>query len=109
MFGISFGPKTVSVEEACELLGTDGHCLVDVRTHGEVSEVAVPGALHIPLDRLEAEAHKLKDYMSIHVMCRSGGRSAMATSALHGIGMTHAKNVSGGIIAWQQAKLPTRK
>lgn len=109
MFGISLGPKNVTAQEAHELLGTEGHCLVDVRTHEEVAEVAVPGALHIPLDKLETEAHKLKDYTSIHVMCRSGGRSAMATSALHGIGMTHAKNVSGGIIAWQQAKLPTRK
>ncbi len=109
MFGMSFGPKNVTVEEAHATLGSDGHALVDVRTHDEVSEVAVPGALHIPLDRLEAEAHTLKDYSSVHVMCRSGGRSAMATGALHGLGMTHAKNVSGGIIAWQQAKLPTKK
>ena len=109
MFGMSFGPKNVTVEEAHATLGSDGHALVDVRTHDEVSEVFVPGALHIPLDRLEVEAHKLKDYESVHVMCRSGGRSAMATSTLHGLGVTHAKNVSGGIIAWQSAKLPTKK
>lgn len=108
MFGISFGPRNVTVTEANELLGTDGHCLVDVRTHDEVAQESVPGALHIPLDRLEAEAHKLKGHDSIHVMCRSGGRSAMATSALHSLGMTHAKNVSGGIMAWKAAKLPTK-
>lgn len=107
MFGISFGPQSVSVHEAHEQLGTDGHCLLDVRTVEEVSEVTVPGSLNIPLDKLETESHRLASYTSIHVMCRSGGRSAMATQALHGIGMTHAKNVSGGIMAWLAAKLPT--
>jgi len=103
-----FGPKEVTVQEAHEALGTDKHCLVDVRTHDEVAGGAVPGSLHIPLDRLEAHVDKLKDFDSIHVMCRSGGRSSMATSALHGIGMKHAKNVKGGIIAWEAAKLPIK-
>ncbi len=103
-----FGPKEVTVHEAHEALGNDRHCLVDVRTHDEVAAGAVPGSLHIPLDRLEAHVDKLKNFDSIHVMCRSGGRSAMATSALHGIGMTHAKNVKGGIMAWEAAKLPVK-
>jgi len=103
-----FGPKEVTVHEAHEALGTDKHCLVDVRTHDEVAGGAVPGSLHIPLDRLEAQVDKLKDFDSIHVMCRSGGRSSMATSALNGMGMKHAKNVKGGIIAWEAAKLPIK-
>ncbi len=108
MFGISFGPKSVSVTEAHTMLGTDGHCLLDVRTRDEVREVSVRGALNIPLDRLEAEAHRLSVYTSIHVMCHSGGRSAMATSLLHNLGMSHAENVSGGVLAWQAARLPTK-
>ncbi len=108
MFGISFGLPQVSVHEAHAQLGSEGHCLVDVRTHEELREMHVPGALHIPLDRLETEIERLATYTSIHVMCRSGGRSAMATSALHAKGLTHAKNVSGGIMAWIAAKLPTK-
>lgn len=106
MFGFSFGPKNISVTDAYQKLGTEGHVLLDVRTKEEVRDVAVPGALNIPLDRLEAQASKLADYSSIHVMCRSGGRSAIATNLLHGLGMTQAENVSGGITAWQNAKLP---
>lgn len=101
-----FGPKEVSVEEAYKALGTKGHCLVDVRTPEEVAEVAVPGALTIPLDRIETEGQTLKDFDSIHVMCRSGGRSAIATDILHKMGMKQAINVRGGILAWQAAKLP---
>ena len=108
MFGFSFGPKSVTVHEAHEKLGTPGHALVDVRTRDEVRAQSVPGAVHISLDTLESRLHELGDFTSIHVMCRSGGRSAMATSLLHDAGMTHAENVTGGIIAWEAAGLPTK-
>lgn len=107
MFGFSLGPKNITVTEARERLGTEGHVLLDVRTKEEVREMSVPGALNIPLDRLEAQAGQLSGYSSIHVMCRSGGRSAVAANMLHGLGMTQVLNVSGGIIAWQNAGLPT--
>ncbi len=108
MFGISFGPKNVTVTEAHEKIGADGHVLLDVRTREEVREMHVPGSLHIPLDRLEREADKLKDYTSIHVMCRSGGRSAMATQLLHDLGLKQSENVSGGIMAWHAKGFPTK-
>ena len=108
MFGFSFGPKSVSVTEAYEKLGTDGHCLIDVRSREEVRAQGVPGALHIPLERLESEAPSLKDYASIHVMCRSGGRSGMAANMLHGLGLSQVENVTGGIMAWEAAGLPTK-
>lgn len=108
MFGFSFGPKSVSVTEAYEALGTPGHCLLDVRTPAEVREQSIPGALTIPLDRLQAEAGKLKEYSSIHVICRSGGRSSMAVNMLHGLGLSQAENVNGGIMAWSAAGLPTK-
>ncbi len=107
MFGFSLGPKNISVTEAHGRLGTEGHVLLDVRTKDEVREVGVPGAVNIPLDRLEAQAARLTEYSSIHVLCRSGGRSAAAANLLHGLGMTHVMNVSGGILAWRQAGLPT--
>ncbi|MBP7741398.1 MAG: rhodanese-like domain-containing protein [Candidatus Pacebacteria bacterium] len=107
MFGISFGPKNVTVTDAHTKLGSEGHVLLDVRTHEEVREVRVPGSLHIPLDRLESESAKLETYTSIHVMCRSGGRSLMAANLLHSLGMTHAENVAGGITQWQALNLPT--
>ena len=106
MFGFSPTPHTISVHDAHERLEVDDHCLLDVRTIEEVSEVGIPGSLNIPLDRLESEAHRLNQYATVHVICRSGGRSAMATTILHSIGMTHAKNVAGGVTAWSAAKLP---
>ena len=103
-----FGPKSITVTEAYEKLGADGHCLLDVRTRDEVRAQSVPGALNIPLDRLDAHTDELARYASIHVMCRSGGRSARATALLHSAGLSYAENVSGGILAWEAAGLPTK-
>lgn len=107
MFGLTFGPKNVSVTDAHEKLGTEGHCLLDVRTAEEVRESHVPGVLTIPLDQLEGRVAELAPYTSIHVMCRSGGRSAMAAQLLHDLGIKNVENVTGGIIAWKEAHLPT--
>lgn len=103
-----FGPKGVSVTEAYEKLGTDNHCLLDVRTKDEVRAQSIPGALNIPLDRLEGQATKLASYTSIYVICRSGGRSARATAFLRTTGFPQAENVTGGLIAWEAARLPTK-
>ena len=98
--------QSISVTEAYERLGTEDHALLDVRTHEEVRTEGIPGALNIPLDRLETEAARLKQYGSIHVICRSGGRSSVATNLLHDLGLKQATNVTGGIIAWRKAGLP---
>ena len=98
--------KTVSVHDAHKKLGAEGYCLLDVRTEAEVAAGAAPHILNIPLDRLPAELEKLSGFDSIHVICRSGGRSAMATNFLHQQGLTHAANVEGGMLAWDEAGLP---
>jgi len=106
MFGISFGPKSITVQEAHDALGGEGHILLDVRTEAEVAAVGVPGALNIPLDVLEQRIEELQEYRSIHVLCRSGGRSSVATHLLQGAGLSQTVNVSGGILSWEAADLP---
>ena len=106
MFGFS-GGLGVDVNEAYKSLGREGHVLLDVRSAGEVREQGVEGAVNVPLDRLEQAVGKLSGYKTIHVICRSGARSGMATQILHARGITQAKNVSGGMLAWERAGLPT--
>ena len=72
--------------------------LLDVREALEVSALKVPGALHIPLGQLRARLGELPRGKEIHVVCRSGQRSYIATRILlqHGF---RAKNVSGGVLS----------
>ena len=109
MFGFSLFPKTVTVAEAFEKLGADGHILLDVRTKGEVRDLGIKGAVHIPLDRLEAELERLGEHASIHVICRSGSRSGVAVQIMNGAGISQAANVTGGMIAWEREGLPTTR
>lgn len=107
MFGFSPRVAEIDVKEAHRRLGRAGHVLLDVRSRDEVRAQGIPGALNIPLDELRQAVGTLAGYETIDVICRSGGRSAMATQLLHAQGVTQARSVSGGIIAWAAAGLPT--
>lgn len=81
--------------------------VLDVREDFEVAEGMIPTALHIPMGQLNARAAELDKDRPIIVVCRSGNRSATVADALNQAGYT-ADTMAGGMIAWQQAGLPTR-
>jgi rhodanese-related sulfurtransferase len=86
--------------------------LIDVRRPeeytGELSHI--PGAKLITLGPdLEAflEQHDRDD--EIIFICRSGARSGHATLQSRSLGFTKTVNLHGGMILWNQLKLPTAK
>ena len=91
----------VSVTEAHDR--RPGAVLVDVREDDEWLDGHAPGALHVPLGRLTAEA--LPAGRPVYCICRSGNRSGLAVQALAAAGVD-ARNVSGGMQAWIAAGLP---
>jgi rhodanese-related sulfurtransferase len=88
--------------------------IVDVRERDELKgELGhIPGAQHLPLQRLLA-AGPLRDWTPetpLLLVCRSGARSASAASHLARQGFTQVYNLHGGMLAWNHAGLPvTRK
>jgi rhodanese-related sulfurtransferase len=53
------------------------------------------------MDAIESmEEHKNDE---IVVYCRSGQRSAMAQSLLESAGFSNVRNLTGGVLAWQEA------
>ena len=81
--------------------------IVDVREPDEVAEIAVPGALHIPLGQLAARVDSIPPEREVLFLCRSGNRSAYATEFFRTRVHVRAANVTGGIIAWFELGLPT--
>lgn len=81
--------------------------LVDVREADERRELApaVP-SLHIPIDQITERIGELPVDQPIAFVCRSGGRSAVATEIARSIGLD-ARNVVGGMLAWDALGLPT--
>jgi rhodanese-related sulfurtransferase len=84
----------------------DGDFLLDVREDDEWSAGHAPGALHIPMSDFVARYGELTEAAPqdgrVHVICRSGGRSAQVTMYLAQQGVD-AVNVDGGMGAWEAA------
>lgn len=95
---------TVDVETAARR--SAGTLLVDVRESDEWAAGHAPDAIHVPLGALDAD--RLPAAEVVHVICRSGNRSAMATQMLRAAGVD-ARNVEGGMGAWQRAGLPVER
>jgi rhodanese-related sulfurtransferase len=60
----------------------------------------VPGARHLPLDRLERDVGQLDLSKPTAVICAGGYRSSAATSLLERHGVSELVNVVGGTSAW---------
>ena len=84
------------------MLGSSGQ-LIDVRQPDEVAQGTLPGAVNIPLDVLPDRMGELDPARPVVLLCRSGGRSGMAAELLTGAGFTDVVNLSGGMLAYQDA------
>jgi hydroxyacylglutathione hydrolase len=81
--------------------------VVDVRRPGEFATGHVPGAVNLPLDRIEAEARRLDPERPTAVICAGGYRSSAAAGLLARQGFREIYNVVGGTSAWLAAAFPT--
>jgi hydroxyacylglutathione hydrolase len=96
----------IDVEELAARLDRGDGVLVDVRRADECDEAHIDGATLVTLAELPDRLDELPRERSLMVICRSGGRSAVATEALIGAGF-EAVNVAGGMLAWMDADHPT--
>jgi rhodanese-related sulfurtransferase len=97
--GQGVGPK-----EADSLIRS-GAMLLDVREPVEWHAGHAPVARHVPLGSLEGKLGELPREQNVVVVCRSGNRSARATSLLVRSGF-EAVNLVGGMQAWAAAGFP---
>ncbi len=87
----------------------DGDFLLDVRENDEWQAGHAEGALHIPTSEFVARYGELTEAVPqdgrVHVICRSGGRSAQVTMYLVQQGID-AVNIDGGMQSWAAAGRP---
>lgn len=80
--------------------------VLDVRRDDEFAEGHVPGAVHIPHDRLAARLGELagaKD-REVVVYCRSGRRAALALETLKNAGFRRLAHLQGDYPGWVEAQ-----
>ena len=90
----------ISVEDLKQMRDTgEEFFLLDVREPHEVERAAL-GGINIPLATIAASLDQIPKDQKVVVHCKTGGRSAKATTALRQLGYDDAWNVQGGILAW---------
>lgn len=105
------GVKQVSPQEAVMLFNHEDALVLDVRENSEFTDGRIPKAKHVPMGQLRNRIGELETYKAkpIVAVCRSGSRSGYACSILKKNGFENVYNLSGGILAWDQAGLPKEK
>jgi len=76
-----------------------------VREQEEWEAGRIAGAVHIPLQELGLRQSEIPRERPLIAVCRSGSRSAYVTAQLRRAGY-EARNLAGGLQAWQHAGLP---
>jgi len=104
--------KTIPVEEAKALVGSDDHVIVDIRDIREVKrEGKIPGAFSCPRGMLEfwidpeSPYHKEiftqdKTYV---FYCAGALRSALATQVAQEMGLNPVAHIEGGFALWKKS------
>lgn len=103
-------PAAISVRDLkAKLDARESIVLIDVRQPEEFKSGHVAGARSLPLPTLASHLDDLTKDAAIYCICLSGGRSSSACDLLQRQGFTNVTNVVGGMGAWQQAGLPSKR
>lgn len=99
---------TIDPRQASERLaaGDGGPLLVDVREPDEFAVVRIPGAVLLPLSRLQEEYERLPTGRPLILQCASGRRSLAAAGFLQQRGYADVTNMEGGVVEWRAQGLP---
>ncbi|EDL62671.1 sulfurtransferase TusA family protein [Bacillus sp. SG-1] len=80
--------------------GEEKITVLDVREPAEYAFGHIPGAINIPLGELEQRFEEIDGTNEVHVICRTGSRSDLASRLLTDKGLKNVKNVVPGMTEW---------
>jgi hydroxyacylglutathione hydrolase len=97
--------RDLKIDEIKKLID-DGHPVVDVREDWEWNKGHLPGARHVVLASILANASGQKFEDGTIFVCQVGERSAVASEMAVALGVKDVINFRGGTKAWKDAGLP---
>ncbi|MBX7253284.1 MAG: rhodanese-like domain-containing protein [Candidatus Promineofilum sp.] len=99
----------VDVETVAAIRQNPAVFLLDVREPDEYAAGHIPSITLIPSGEVADRLAELPRDKEIIVTCRTGNRSAQVASMLRDQGFTNVHNMTGGIVAWQEAGYPVEQ
>ena len=104
------GVTLASPTEAAAFIdgGPDDQVILDVRTPEEFAEGHIAGAINVDIyePTFADEIDALDRGVPYVVYCRSGNRSAQATSLMDDLAFESVLEIDGGVVAWTDEGLP---
>jgi rhodanese-related sulfurtransferase len=94
-----------------QLINRESPLLIDLSAIADFEKMHVPGAKHVAMSQFDPENKdlaKARD-LPVVVMDKDGRSSDGAAQRLIKAGFTRVYTLGGGVLAWQQAQLPTAK
>lgn len=105
------GIRLVNAQQGAAIQASppDDLVILDVRTAEEFADGHLEGAIMIDFyrDDFADELAKLDPDVPYLLYCRSGNRSGQTTAIMEELGFSDVADIDGGILAWNQAGLPT--
>ena len=102
------GIPTIMPRDAAAEADAGRALIVDVRERDEFAAERAPGVALVPLSEFVARHEELPKDRPLLMLCAAGSRSASATAFLLQRGWSDVRNVTGGMMAWSGAGLPTK-
>ena len=102
--------KSLSPMLAVAKMNSDDVAVIDVREPHEFSKGHIENAVNTPLGKLADQIGQFvhqKDRPVI-VVCQTGARSIPACKTLTKAGFSDVYNITGGMQAWEDSKLPIK-
>lgn len=105
------GYSSISPAQSTQMINRENAVILDVRENNEYSDGHIINSIHIPLSNLKTRMTELEKYKTqkVIILCRSGNRSSQACAKLKKAGFEQVFNLSGGVMAWENASLPLIK
>ena len=94
---------SIDVDTAHSLHGNPDVFMLDVREPYEYAAGHIPGITLIPMGEVASRLTELPRDKEIIVTCRTGNRSSQIADLLREQGFTNVHNMTGGIVAWEEA------
>lgn len=103
------GANTINANTAVQQINQRQAILIDIRKAESYKASHIPQARNIPAEELTAKTEKIAKDKPIIVVCDTGRNAQRSVAELRKQGFTDVAVLEGGITAWAQAGLPTKK
>ena len=101
------GPA-LSPQQAITLTNTEGGVFLDIREAKDFKQGHIAGAINIPSASLPNRMGELNAYQEkpVIVVCRMGTSAGAAVKQLRANGFSQAQRMAGGMMSWDEQRLP---